>query len=145
MTSTRTLSLASSRKIIVLANGCFDLLHVGHLWHLEAARELGDKLIVSLTVDSYVNKGPNRPIHPWAHRAELLQALRCVDEVIPSVSAADAILRVKPDSFVKGIDYQGSPLLNPTIELCERMGCILKIIDTPKLSSTAIYDRLRAG
>ncbi len=131
--------------MIVLANGVFDLLHVGHIWHLEAARELGDRLIVSLTLDEYVNKGPGRPVYPWAHRAELLRCLRCVDEVVPSISGADAVMKVKPDIFVKGKDYLNSPLLQPTIEACEKVGCKLQILDTPKLSSTFIYDRLRPG
>ena len=140
-----TLKLVSRNHTVVLANGCFDLLHVGHIWHLEAARALGDRLVVALTLDEYVNKGPHRPVYPWAHRAELLQALRCVDSVIPSVGAIDAIRKVNPDIFVKGADYQGSPLLDPTIEVCRKLGIELRVLDTPKLSSTAIYDRLRQG
>ena len=129
---------------VILANGCFDLLHVGHIWHLEAARKLGDKLIVSLTLDEHVNKGPGRPVYPWAHRAEMLMALRCVDDVTASISAVDAILKIRPDVFVKGRDYQGSSLLEPTIKVCQQIGAELVILDTPKLSSTEIYDRLRA-
>ena len=130
---------------VVLANGVFDILHIGHKWHLEAARELGDKLVVSLTVDDHVNKGPDRPIAPWSHRAELLLALRFVDDVIPSISSVDAILNVKPALFVKGSDYENSPLLAPTIEACKKVGAEFRIIHTTKLSSTAIYDRLRLG
>ena len=131
--------------VVVLANGCFDLLHIGHKWHLEAAKDLGDKLVVALTVDEYVNKGPNRPISPWSHRAELLLALRYVDEVVPSILSVDAILKVKPDIFVKGSDYENSPLLLPSYEACRKVGAELRIIHTQKLSSTAIYDRLRFG
>ena len=130
--------------MIVLACGCFDLLHVGHKWHLEAAKELGDRLVVALTLDEHVNK-PGRPVHPWAHRAELLMALRCVDEVVPSKDAVQAILKVKPDIFVKGRDYTGSPLLTPTFAACQKVGAKLQILDTPKLSSTDIYDRIRQG
>ena len=129
--------------IVVLCNGVFDILHIGHKWHLEAAKDLGDKLVVALTIDEYVNKGPGRPIAPWAHRAELLLALRCVDEVIPSMSGIDGILKVRPNIFVKGSDYDNSPLLEPTLEVCKGLGIELKILHTTKLSSTAIYDRLR--
>lgn len=128
--------------MIVLCNGVFDLLHVGHLWHLEAAKELGDKLIVSLTMDEHVNKGPGRPVYPWSARCELLMALRCVDNVVPSMTSLDAIQRVRPDIFVKGIDYKGSPLLEPTKALCDQLGVELVILETQKLSSTEIYDRL---
>lgn len=109
---------------------------------MEAAKELGDILVVSLTLDAHVNKGPDRPIHPWSHRAEMLRALRCVDDVVPSASAFDAILNVRPDIFVKGKDYAGVPMPS-TLEACQKIGCELRILDTPKLSSTAIYDRLR--
>ena len=131
--------------IVVLCNGVFDILHIGHKWHLEAAKDLGDKLVVALTVDEHVNKGPGRPIAPWSHRAELLLALRYVDEVIPSMSGIDGILKVRPNIFIKGSDYENSPLLTPTLEVCKGLGIELRILHTTKLSSTAIYDRLRHG
>ena len=122
---------------VVLANGCFDVFHIGHLWHLEAARLLGDSLIVALTLDEHVNKGPGYPIHPWIHRASVLRALRCVDDVVPSSSSLDAIRRVKPQVFVKGIDYQTAALIDERI-VCSSVGAVLHITTTPKLSSRDI-------
>jgi len=91
----------------VLAHGCFDLLHLGHIRHLTEARKLGDKLIVSVTSDRFVNKGKNRPRFMEAERAEALSALSCVDEVKINDSP-DAVLmihHVRPAFYVKGIDY----------------------------------------
>jgi len=92
---------------VVLCHGVFDLFHVGHVRHLKAAREFGDVLVVSITGDKYVNKGPERPAFPSELRAELLAALELVDyvTVIEEASAAPAILAVKPYRFVKGGEY----------------------------------------
>jgi rfaE bifunctional protein nucleotidyltransferase chain/domain len=128
--------------ITVLANGCFDVLHVGHLKHLEAAKKLGDTLIVSLTLDEHVNKGPGLPIHTWEERAELLRGLRCVDEVVPSVDDCAAIRVIRPNVFVKGIDYEDSPLLDAAKAACDEVGAILVVTQTPKWSSRAIVERL---
>lgn len=92
---------------VVLAHGCFDLLHLGHIRHLVEARKLGDRLVVSVTSDRFVNKGPGRPRFTEAERAEALSALACVDEVKINDSA-DAVLmieHVRPAFYVKGIDY----------------------------------------
>jgi rfaE bifunctional protein nucleotidyltransferase chain/domain len=126
----------------VLANGCFDILHVGHLKHLEAAKRLGDRLIIALTVDECVNKGPGLPIQTWEHRAELLRGLRCVDEVVPSYGDCAAIRAIRPNVFVKGIDYEDSPLLDAAKEACEDVGAVLVVTQTPKWSSRAILERM---
>ena len=92
---------------VVLAHGVFDLLHMGHVRHLEAARAEGDLLIVTLTADRYVNKGPGRPVFPELTRAEMVAALRCVDGVgVSNWSTAEGVLRfIRPSVFVKGQDY----------------------------------------
>ena len=102
--------LAGTRKSagkLVLAHGVFDLLHMGHVRHLEEARSLGDILVVSVTADRFVNKGPGRPVFSQILRAEMLAALAYVDWVIVSEAptAEDVIGVVKPDVFVKGIEY----------------------------------------
>ena len=91
---------------MVLANGCYDPLHIGHVRHLRAAKALGDVLIVSLTADEYVNK-PGRPIFKQALRKEMLRELRCVDDVMIVCGVEEAIGRVRPDIFVKGKEYEG--------------------------------------
>jgi len=94
---------------VVFTNGCFELLHVGHIRYLQAARALGDCLVVGLNSDSSVRtiKGPPRPLVPEMERAELLAALGCVDYVVifeePTAEALVAAL--KPDVYVKGGDY----------------------------------------
>jgi len=95
-------------KRIVLAHGVFDLLHVGHIRHLREAKDLGDILVVTLTEDSRVNKGPGRPAFTESLRAEALAALEAVDYVAISryATAVPVIGKVKPDVYVKGPDYK---------------------------------------
>lgn len=97
-------------EIVVLAHGCFDVLHLGHIRHLQEARALGDRLIVSITADPHVNKGPGRPQFNAQQRREQLLALDCVDEVVVSIepTAIDSIRAVRPAIYVKGADYAGS-------------------------------------
>jgi rfaE bifunctional protein nucleotidyltransferase chain/domain len=92
----------------VLAHGVFDLLHLGHIRHLQEAKALGDRLVVSVTADPYVNKGAGRPHFTQAQRMEALRALDCVDDVVlaRNGSAVDVINDLKPAIYVKGIDYE---------------------------------------
>ncbi len=96
-------------KRIVFANGGFDLLHVGHIRYLEAARRTGDWLVVGVNSDRSVAsaKGPSRPILPQAERAEILAALSCVDAVVvfEDASPASLIAEIRPDVHAKGTDY----------------------------------------
>src|SRR5262249_6154566 len=102
--------LRAERKRIVLANGCFDLLHVGHIRYLRAARGLGDVLFVGITSDAAVArlKGKGRPLMPASERAEILMALREVDHVVvfEEDTADRLITTLKPDVHAKGTDYQ---------------------------------------
>jgi rfaE bifunctional protein nucleotidyltransferase chain/domain len=92
---------------VVLAHGTFDLLHMGHVRHLEGARQEGTMLLVTLTADRHVNKGPGRPVFTEALRAEMLAALECVDGVAISQqpTSVEVLLTVKPSVYVKGSDY----------------------------------------
>src|SRR5205807_6851579 len=92
-------------KRIVHCHGVFDLLHIGHIKHLEAARKLGDALVVTLTPDRFVNKGPHRPAFPEKLRAEALASLVCVDFVAINEwpTAVETIAALKPDLYVKGV------------------------------------------
>lgn len=102
--------LRTEGKRIVFTNGCFDLLHVGHLRYLQQARALGDVLVVALNTDASVRrlKGPTRPVVPEAERAELLSALRCVDHVtlFDEPLPNETIAALRPHFHVKGGDYQ---------------------------------------
>ncbi|MBI3980161.1 MAG: D-glycero-beta-D-manno-heptose 1-phosphate adenylyltransferase [Chloroflexi bacterium] len=107
---------ADGRKV-VLTNGCFDLIHAGHVRHLQAARALGDLLVVALNSDASVRriKGPKRPIVPSDERAEILLALRAVDSMLlfDDDTAEPIVAAVQPDVYVKGADYapeSGKPL-----------------------------------
>jgi D-beta-D-heptose 7-phosphate kinase/D-beta-D-heptose 1-phosphate adenosyltransferase len=95
--------------MLVFTNGCFDILHVGHIQYLEQSRALGDKLIVGLNSDDSVRrlKGPSRPVNSQADRKRMLLALRCVDEVVifDEDTPYDLIVSLQPDIVTKGGDY----------------------------------------
>jgi len=97
---------AAGRKV-VLAHGVFDLIHMGHVRHLEVARRHGDTLIVTLTADNFVNKGPGRPAFPEHLRAEMLAALEYVDfaGINFGPDACSVIRAIRPDVYIKGTDY----------------------------------------
>jgi rfaE bifunctional protein kinase chain/domain/rfaE bifunctional protein nucleotidyltransferase chain/domain len=104
----RSAALKAAGKRIVLCHGVFDLLHVGHIRHFKEARGHGDVLVVTLTEDTRVNKGPNRPAFPESLRAEALAALADVDYVAISrfPTAVEVIRAVRPDFYAKGPDYK---------------------------------------
>jgi D-glycero-beta-D-manno-heptose 1-phosphate adenylyltransferase len=131
---------------IVLANGCFDLLHAGHVRYLEAARREGDILVVAVNSDSSVRplKGPGRPVLPQDARAELVAALRAVDYVTlfdePNVEALLETLR--PDIHAKGTDYTAETV--PERATAARFGVRVAIVGDPKRHSTRdLLTRLR--
>ena len=96
------------KKKIVLCHGVFDLLHLGHIKHFKSAKKFGDYLIVSVTANKFINKGPGRPIFNQQQRLDFLKELKIVDEVIISnfSSAEDVIKLVQPDYYIKGPDYK---------------------------------------
>jgi len=102
-------SVRSQRKI-VMCHGAFDLLHIGHLHHLSSARKFGDVLVVTITADAHITKGPDRPAFGAEQRAEMLAALEIVDYVaiVDSPNALPAIEAVRPDCYVKGREYEDS-------------------------------------
>jgi rfaE bifunctional protein nucleotidyltransferase chain/domain len=100
-------ALRAQGRRIVHCHGVFDLLHVGHLRYFQEAKAMGDVLVVTLTTDKHVNKGPHRPAFPEQLRAEVLAGLECVDFVAinPHPTAVEAIRLIRPDVYVKGPDY----------------------------------------
>ena len=94
-------------KCLVHCHGVFDLIHPGHIRHLETAKKEGDILVVTVTADRFVNKGPGRPVFNQDLRAESLAALECVDYVAvnDSATAVEPIQQLQPDVYVKGAEY----------------------------------------
>jgi rfaE bifunctional protein nucleotidyltransferase chain/domain len=134
---------------VVFTNGCFDLLHAGHVSYLEEARSLGDALIVGLNTDASVarlDKGPGRPVTPEAERARVLAALACVDRVVlfDEDTPLALITMVTPDILVKGGDYQAQDIVGRDVVL-GRGGRVLALPFLPGYSTTALLERIRSG
>jgi rfaE bifunctional protein nucleotidyltransferase chain/domain len=128
---------------IVLTNGIFDLLHVGHLRFLRAARALGDVLVVGVNADAVVHK-PGRPLVPDSERAELVAALEPVDYVVIFFEdTADALLRaLRPDVYAKGADYSAGTL--PEAATAQEVGANLEFIPlVANRSTSALIARAR--
>ena len=102
--------LKNRGKKIVLCHGVFDLLHIGHIKHFKSAKKYGDYLIVSITTNKFVNKGPGRPIFNHLERLNFLKELKIIDAAVVSnsSSAEDVIRTIKPDFYVKGPDYKNN-------------------------------------
>lgn len=138
--------LRAARRRIVLANGVFDLLHVGHVRYLAAARRLGDVLFVGINGDDAVRrlKGPGRPLMPAAERAELVAALRAVDHVVVfEDDTADRLLAaIRPHVHAKGTDYR--PDAVPEAAAARAVGAEVAIVGDPKDHATRDLIRLVA-
>lgn len=104
----RVVTLKAAGKKIVLCHGCFDLMHPGHIKYFQASKKMGDILVVTLTPDIYVDKGPGRPVFNQDLRAESIAALECVDFVaINKWPTAEETLRLlRPDIYVKGQEFE---------------------------------------
>ena len=124
--------LRGGGKKVVATNGCFDLLHVGHVRYLQAARALGDFLAVGLNSDDSVRelKGIGRPITSENDRAELLAALQCVDlvTVFPQIRATQFIAAVRPAIYVKGGDYRAETLDEEERAVLKEIGAEIRLI-----------------
>ena len=134
-------------KRLVLTNGCFDLLHVGHVRYLQAARARGDALAVALNSDASVRalKGEGRPINPADDRAEVLAALECVDfvAIFPETRATQLLETVKPAIYVKGGDYTLETLDREERAVLEKIGAEIKILPLqPGYSTSRLISRL---
>jgi rfaE bifunctional protein nucleotidyltransferase chain/domain len=121
----------NGRKL-VFTNGCFDLLHVGHVRYLKAARALGDALLVAINSDESVRalKGDGRPLHRAEDRAEVIAALEGVDHVVifPEVRATELLEKVRPAIYVKGGDYTEDSLHAEERAALERIGTEIRIL-----------------
>lgn len=132
---------------VVFTNGCFDLMHVGHTRYLQAARDLGDLLVVGVNTDRSLhalNKGSDRPIVPERQRAEVLAALACVDYVVlfDEPDPGRLISEIQPDVLVKGGDWSPDKIIGrETVEA--RGGVVTTIPLVPGVSTTALVEKIR--
>lgn len=138
----------ASGKRIVLCHGVFDLLHMGHVRHLQQARGHGDRLIVTITADAFVNKGPGKPVFTGDLRAEMLSALSCVDWVgINDAPDAVPVLRaIRPEVYAKGSDYENesadvSGKIRAERELAESFGGQVIFTNDITFSSSELLNR----
>jgi D-beta-D-heptose 7-phosphate kinase/D-beta-D-heptose 1-phosphate adenosyltransferase len=131
---------------VVFTNGCFDLLHEGHLRSLEAARRLGDRLVVAVNHDASVRrlKGPGRPIQPARIRKRMVAALACVDWVVGfgADTPIRAIRAIRPDVLAKGGDWRLEEIVGRT-EVEDWGGRVARLPLVPGISTSAILARLR--
>lgn len=129
----------SEGKVVVTTNGCFDVLHLGHMRYLQAARKLGDLLVVAVNSDDSVRqlKGENRPLIPEDERAEMLAGLECVDYVVifPELTPINLLSELKPDIHVKGGDYKIGQLVERDV-VEENGGKVIVGINVPGKSTT---------
>lgn len=135
---------------LVLTNGCFDLLHLGHVRYLQAARELGDALVVAVNGDDSVRalKGPTRPLNVEGDRAEVLAALECVDfvTVFAEVRATEVIRALRPHIYAKGGDYTRESLNPEEIAALEAAGTSVHILPlVPGKSTSALIEHVQLG
>jgi rfaE bifunctional protein nucleotidyltransferase chain/domain len=136
-------------RVLVFTNGCFDVLHVGHVRYLAAARRLGDALVVGLNGDGSVRalKGPTRPVNPEAARAEVLAALEAVDHVItfPELRVTPLLREVRPDVYAKGSDYTLETLDQEEVESLRQLGTRIELLPrVPGFSTTTLLQRMAA-
>lgn len=134
------------KKRIVFTNGCFDLLHVGHIRYLQQARSLGDILVLGLNTDASVQrlKGPERPLQSEDERAEILAALSCVDYVtlFNEDTPLELIQTVKPDILVKGGDWTVDKIVGADFVL-KNGGQVKSLQFVPGRSTTKLIEKMR--
>ena len=141
-------TLRDAGRRLVLTNGCFDLLHLGHVRYLQAARALGDVLAVAINGDDSVRtlKGRGRPLNPESARAEVVGALECVDHVVifPEVRATRLLEQVRPSVYVKGGDYTPQTLHPEERAALEKIGAEIRILPfEPGYSTSALLEKLK--
>jgi rfaE bifunctional protein nucleotidyltransferase chain/domain len=135
-------------KRIVFTNGCFDLMHIGHTRYLQAAKALGDVLVVGVNSDASVrslNKAPDRPVVTEAQRAEVLAALGCVDYVaiFSEPDPLNLITAVQPDVLVKGGDWDMDRIIGRGV-VEQRGGVVRTIPLVPNMSTTSLIQQIRS-
>jgi rfaE bifunctional protein nucleotidyltransferase chain/domain len=146
--SDRSEKLRAAGKKLVATNGCFDLLHVGHVRYLQTARALGDFLVVGLNSDRSVRelKGSGRPIITESDRAEVLAALGCVDlvTIFPEMQATRFLVAARPAIYVKGGDYSSETLNDEERAALEQIGAEIRLVPFEAgYSTSGLIEQLR--
>ena len=140
-------TLKSEKKKIVLCHGCFDLMHPGHIKYFQAAKKMGDILVVTVSPDVYVDKGPGRPVFNESLRAESIAALECVDYVaINRWPTAEETLRLlKPDYYVKGQEFESledkTGKIQKEYEVVKEVGAEIRFTHEVVFSSTELLNK----
>ncbi|MCP4398398.1 MAG: adenylyltransferase/cytidyltransferase family protein [bacterium] len=136
--------LKTRGKKIALCHGCFDLMHPGHIKYFQAAKEMGDILIVTVSPDRYVDKGPGRPVFTETLRAESIAALECVDYVAMNQwpTAVETLRVLRPDFYVKGQEFENledkTGKLQQEYEIVREIGAEIRFTHEVVFSSTAL-------
>jgi rfaE bifunctional protein nucleotidyltransferase chain/domain len=139
--------LKSKGKKLVLCHGCFDLMHPGHIKYFQAAKAMGDVLVVTVTPDLYVDKGPGRPVFNQGLRIDSIAALECVDYVaINKWPTAEKTLRLlRPDIYAKGQEFKKledkTGKIQKEFEIIKEIGAELKFTHEIVFSSTELLDK----
>ena len=139
--------LKRAGKRIVLCHGCFDLMHPGHIKHFQAAKKMGDILVVTVTPDNYVDKEPGRPVFDQNLRAECIAALECVDYVaINKWPTSEETLRsLKPDIYAKGQEFENledkTGKLQKELEVLKELGIQIRFTHEIVFSSTKLLNQ----
>ncbi len=146
--SQRADEIRQAGKRLVLTNGCFDLLHVGHVRYLRQARELGDFLVVAVNGDESVRslKGAGRPLNSEEDRAEVLAALECVDfvTIFPALRVTQVIEALRPAIYVKGGDYTLESLDAREVAALKSVGADIKTLSlVPGKSTSSLIERMQ--
>ena len=143
-------TLRAEGRELVLTNGCFDLLHVGHVRYLQSARALGDALVVAINGDASVRslKGDGRPLNSESDRAEVIAALECVDFVVvfPEVRVTRVLEKIQPSIYVKGGDYTPDTLNPEERQVLDKIGATIRILPFEQGHSTSgLIDRMKGA
>ena len=142
--------LKKNNLTIGICHGCFDVLHFGHIIHFKEARSLCDYLVVSITPDEYIRKGPGRPIFSTSQRKTVLQELSSIDLVVihRDLDSRTLLESTKPDFYFKGADYVGgnyNKLFDLELNVAKKNNIEVVFTKGDRSSSTWIIDRLKEG
>ena len=145
--ASRIAQCRSEGKTIVHCHGCFDLMHPGHIKYLQAAKMMGDLLVVTISPDRFVDKGPGRPVFNENLRAESIAALECVDYVAINkwLTAEETLRRLRPDVYVKGQEFENmvdkTGKIQKEVEVLKEIGAEIRFTHEIVFSSTELLNR----